>query len=114
MPKPFSVERGFEISIGLLVAGAAIILLSVVGSLGNAGLEDVVLLFMIAGVLFLLIGVLWLTSFLRRINRFHSLLNENSKAVFIKNLDNVEYLAWRLPMRYENELVEKKKEMDLK
>jgi hypothetical protein len=51
---------------------------------------------------------------MNRIRRFHILLDEKQKAIFIKNLDDVEYLAWRLPSKYEEELIEKKRQMGVR
>ena len=34
--------------------------------------------------------------------KFNKLMEEKSKAAFVKKLDDVEYLAWRLPMKYED------------
>jgi len=111
MPKPFMVERGSTVSAGLLVLGLVLLVVGAVGTLGpdDPGMGDGGLFILIAGALLLSIGVAWMWAYLSRIKKFHVLLSENKKATFIRNLDEVEYLAWRLPTRFGVELAEKKK-----
>jgi hypothetical protein len=55
--------------------------------------------------------------FFDNINRrkeFKELMETTSKAKFIRNLDRVEYLAWRLTPSHQSELMEKKKEFNIK
>lgn len=80
-------------------------------SFGMGGLEYIALL---VGILLLLIGIVWMVSYFSRVRRFNALVEENRKAVFIKNMDDVEYLAWRLPSRFEEELHQKKKGFGLR
>ena len=110
MAKPFSVERTLELSALITVVG---IVLAVVGladiTAGTAGLGGWSIWALLAGVIVFLFGIYWLAGYLRNVRDFKELMDEQSKAAFIKNMDEIEYLAWKLPMRYENELLEKKK-----
>ena len=115
MPKPFMVERGSTISAGLLVLGLALLVVGAVGILGpdDLGMGDGALFILIVGALLLSAGIAWMGAHLNRVKKFHVLLSENKKATFIRNLDEVEYLAWKLPTRFEVELAERKRKMGL-
>ncbi len=115
MPKPFMVERGFTVSAGLLILGLALLVVGAVGILGpdDLGMGDGALFILIVGALLLSTGIAWMGTHLNRVKKFHVLLSENKKATFIRNLDEVEYLAWRLPTRFGVELAEKKRKMGL-
>ena len=116
MTKPFMVERAPLTSTALAIVGMAIALLGLYGLMvsGSLDLWGLEYLLAILGVLFFMVGVYWLLTYTSRVRRFHILLEENRKAVFIKNLDDVEYLAWRLPTKFESELAEKKRQMGVK
>ncbi|UCG68574.1 MAG: DUF3198 domain-containing protein [Thermoplasmata archaeon] len=45
---------------------------------------------------------------------FQELMETTSKAKFIRNQDRVEYLAWKLTPKHQNEFMEKKKEFNIK
>lgn len=45
---------------------------------------------------------------------FHELMENTSKAKFIRNLDRVEYLAWRLTPKHQSLFIEKKKGFRIK
>lgn len=45
-----------------------------------------------------------------KIREFRKLISTTSKATFIRNLDRIEYLAWRLTSQCEQEVIKKKKE----
>jgi len=113
MPKPFMVERGSTISAGLLILGLALLMVGAVGILDpdNLGMGTGAPFLLIVGVLLLSIGIAWMGAYLSRVKKFHVLLSENKKATFIRNLDEVEYLAWKLPTRFEMELAERKRKM---
>ncbi|NYT11602.1 MAG: DUF3198 domain-containing protein [Methanomassiliicoccales archaeon] len=116
MAKPFLIERAPVVSGLLFILGLALTLVGIAGTFSpdliDLGGADLVVL--IAGILCLLIGLIWIVTFQSRVRKFYNLLSENKKAVFIKNLDEVEYVAWRLPVRYEEELNEKKRKLGIK
>ena len=66
------------------------------------------------GVPLLLIGIIWLWIYLARVKQLRKALQEKSKANFLKAMDETEYLAWRLPTKYEKEIETKKKEFNIK
>jgi len=116
MSKPFYVERANLLSLGLLIAGAALVAVAAL-AFSNVAFTEIgnwdwwVL---IAGGLLLLVGALWYASYVLNVRKFRRLLQENSKANFVRKQDDVEYLAWRLPLRYEEELAAKKKQLGLR
>jgi H+/Cl- antiporter ClcA len=67
----------------------------------------------IIGPLGLIVAVWWLYDFMKKTRKLADLLKTPSKARFVRNLDDIEYLAWSLPMKYEQEVLKKKKEFGL-
>lgn len=116
MSKPFIVQRAGALSLVTLMAGIAMTVVAILDLLGIAFTElgnwDYWLL--MGGILFVLIGGVWFFLHVKNIRKFRELMEEKSKANFLKKLDDVEYLAWRLPMKYEEELAIKKKGFGLK
>lgn len=116
MSKPVQVERAAPISIGMMVGGVAMIVIAILALYGIAFTElgnwDYWVLIIGGGLA--VIGALWFISYVLNVRKFHKLMAEKSKAVFLKELDDIEYLAWRLPLRYEEELMAKKKHFGLK
>lgn len=52
----------------------------------------------------------WLYDFVRKTRELGELIDTPSKAKFVRNLDEIDYLAWSLPQRYEDLVIAKKKE----
>lgn len=52
----------------------------------------------------------WLYDFVRKTRELAELIDTPSKAKFVRNLDEIDYLAWSLPQRYEDIVIAKKKE----
>lgn len=67
-----------------------------------------------AGAILAIASAIWLLSIVQRIRRFWVLMEEKSKAVFVRNLDEIEYTAWRLSSKYDELLALKKNEMGIK
>lgn len=116
MSKPLTVQHVVPLSISILIAG---LVLFVIGSLdlmgirfGEVGAWGYWLLGI--GIVLLLIGVVWFLSYRVNVRKFNKLLEEKSKALFVKKMDDVEYLAWRLPSKFEERLLTKKKELGIK
>lgn len=61
----------------------------------------------------LVICVWWLYDFRKKTGELADLIDTPSKAKFVRNLDDIEYLAWSLPQRYEDKVLEKKREFKL-
>ncbi len=115
MSKPFNVERGLELSLLMTVLGAALLLLGISDALDWAvDLKGWGFYAGFVGVIALIVGVVWIISIFQRMKRFGTLLEEKSKAVFVRSLDDIEYAAWRLPAKYDELLAKKKKDMGVK
>jgi hypothetical protein len=116
MSKPFLTERAQILASLFLIVGLVFSALGIIGltsqDIANAGDWDYWLA--MVGVPLLLIGIIWLWIFYARVREFHKALQEKSKANFLKSMDDTEYLAWRLPMKYEKELEAKKAEFNIK
>lgn len=115
MAKPLMVERAPLLFVVLMIAGLLMGAVAVgsifTGTAGWGGWEYWVL---ILGSLCFIVGIAWMISYLNRVNRFYDLLSEESKAAFIRKLDDLEYLAWRLPSRFEAKLGERKRKLGIK
>ena len=116
MPKPLIVEHAPALSVLCLLLGCVMIVVGVVGRTSPASdhLESSDLLLIFIGMIVAAVGALWLFSFVKKTRKFNVMMKEKSKAVFVKKLDELEYMAWLLPMRYEQELLERKQELGLK
>jgi hypothetical protein len=115
MPKPTTVERGLELSILLTVVGIVLFvdgLSDAMGwwvSLGGWGFWSGGV-----GIILILVGSIWLGTVLMLRKKFNVLIVENSRAAFVRALDELEYTAWRLPSKYDTMVFEKKKDMGVK
>ena len=69
---------------------------------------------MILGIALLVIGSYYIYGYLKLLKEFNGLMDINSKAKFIKNLDRIEELAWRLHPKFEVKVLDKKKEFKVK
>lgn len=67
----------------------------------------------IAAPIGLIICVWWYYDYVRKIRELADLIDTPSKAKFVRNLDEIEYLAWSLPQRYEDKVLMKKKEFKI-
>lgn len=59
------------------------------------------------GIMMLIIGVLMFFDKVLKLLEFKQLLHSDSRATFLKNRDRIEYLAWKLTKRQEDEYEEK-------
>ena len=50
-----------------------------------------------------------LYDFVKKTRELSKLIDTPSKAKFVRNLDDIEYLGWVLPGRYEKKVLDKKK-----
>lgn len=67
----------------------------------------------VVGPIGLVACVWWLYDFRKKTKELAKLIDTPSKAKFVRNLDEIEYLAWSLPQRYEDQVLAKKKEFGL-
>jgi hypothetical protein len=116
MSKPFLTERAPVLASLFLIVGLVLSALGIIGltSKDILNLGDWDYWLVMVGVPLLLIGIIWLWMYLARVREFHKALQEKSKANFLKDMDETEYMAWRLPMRFEKELETKKAEFNIK
>lgn len=116
MSKPFTVQHAGLLSLTILVVGAGMVAVGLLDLMGYRFKEVGSWGYWILGIgaLLLLIGVIWLWIYAANKRKFNRLMEEQSKAAFVKKLDDVEYLAWRLPMKYEERLIDKKKQFGMK
>ncbi len=115
MSKPINVERGLELSVLTSVLGAVLLFVGISDALDwSVDLGGWGFYAGAAGVISLIVGVVWMFSIVQRMRRFSVLMEEKSKAVFVRSLDDVEYAAWRLPSKYDELLAKKKRDMGIK
>ncbi|MDD1743142.1 MAG: DUF3198 domain-containing protein [Methanomassiliicoccales archaeon] len=115
MAKPFAVERAMELSALMTLVGVVLTVISLADiTAGTAGFGGWSYWTVVVGLIIFAFGLFWLAGHLRNVRDFRRLMEEESKAAFIKNMDDVEYLAWKLPTRYEDELMAKKKRLGIK
>lgn len=127
MPKGFLTEYRLELS------GLFVVLFSVVTVIGVVGvfLEDNLPSYLsflkdltepagswaywgvVVGPLGLVIAIWWLYDYIKKAKKLDGLIATPSKAKFVRNLDDIEYLAWALPRRFEKRVLEKKREFGL-
>jgi len=55
----------------------------------------------------------WFYDYLKKTRELAGLIDTPSKAKFVRNLDDIDYLAWSLPQRFEDEVLQKKREFKL-
>ena len=68
----------------------------------------------IPSIIIFLVGIYKIYDFYRKMKEFRSLMTIESKAKFIKNIDRIEFLAWRLHPNYEKVVIEKKKKYKIR
>ncbi|HIJ00903.1 MAG: hypothetical protein PWQ88_1234 [Candidatus Methanomethylophilaceae archaeon] len=116
MSKPFRVENADILWPGMTILGLAITLISLrdILAMESSLIGGWSFYSFLIGVIFLIWGAWELATYIKRIRKFRVLLNETSKARVIRNLEEMEYLAWCLPSRYGEALEEKKRSLHIK
>ncbi len=61
----------------------------------------------------LIVSAWWLYDYISKVRKLRKLIDTPSKAKFVKNIDDIDYLAWNLPRRFEVMVFEKKKELKI-
>jgi len=69
--------------------------------------------FVIVGPLGVVVAAWWLYDYVKKSRKLADLIKTPSRAKFVRNLDDIEYLAWSLPRRYEKEVLRKKRDFGL-
>ncbi|UCE74346.1 MAG: DUF3198 domain-containing protein [Methanomassiliicoccales archaeon] len=66
------------------------------------------------GPIILIAGAWYFFDNIQKRREFKELIETTSKAKFIRNLDRVEYLAWKLTFEHQRQLMDKKKDFNIK
>lgn len=61
----------------------------------------------------LVVCIWWFYDYVKKTRELSALIDTPSKAKFVRNLDDIEYLAWNLPQRYENKVFQKKRDFKI-
>ena len=61
----------------------------------------------------LIICIWWFYDYIKKTRELAELIDTPSKAKFVRNLDDIEYLGWSLPRRYERKVLDKKREFKI-
>ncbi|MEM0449760.1 MAG: hypothetical protein QW520_08080 [Methanomassiliicoccales archaeon] len=115
MPKPFEVEHALGIAIMASSVGALLSAISLVQiTVDDIGLGGWAYWLLVIGFIVFIVGLLLLIGYLRRASEFERYMKIESKAEFIRSQDAAEYIAWRMPTKYEKRLKKKKEELGIK
>ena len=125
--KKFLHENKLGLSVIGTIIGLPMILISVLNFMytadgDNSGLvqfsynlfKEWAFWIIIPGLIMSIMGSYFIYDFYRKMKEFRSLMTIESKAKFIKNLDRIEFLAWRLHPNYERVVIEKKKKYKIR
>lgn len=66
------------------------------------------------GLIGLAFSTWWLLDFIFKAKKLRKMIETMSKAKFIKNMDEIEYIAWRLPGKYKMLVARKKSELRIR
>ena len=116
MTRPVYVQYVVPLSIGMIVLGTVMLAVGIFDLTGVEVLEVGGWNYYLVGVgaVLLLAGVLLLWAYVKRVRHFKELMKEKSKKAFVSNLDDLEYTAWRLPKKFEEQVAEKKRGFEIK
>ena len=70
--------------------------------------------FLVLGPILLVGGVWWIYDYVKKTRELARLIDTPSKAKFVRRLDDIEYLAWSLPQRFEDQVLERKRKLNVK
>jgi len=118
-------EYRMEIGVTLLILFGLASLIGILGAVTNnhptgfwGTFQDLVTPFgnwvywlALVGPLGFIFSLWWAVDFILKIRKLKDMINTESKAKFIKNQDDIEYIAWRLPKKYKILVARKKTEL---
>lgn len=128
MPKSLLTEYRLELSALLSLFFAVLMAIGIIGvylDLDDSNhlpslLEDLAAPFgnwvawlAVIGPIAFIVCTWWLYDYVKKTRELARLIDTPSKAKFVRNLDEIEFLAWNLPQRFENKVLEKKREFKL-
>lgn len=67
----------------------------------------------LVGLVGFIIDLAWVLDYWMKTRKLRDLIDTESKSKFIKNMDDIEYVAWRLPKKYRALVAEKKVELKI-
>ncbi len=67
----------------------------------------------VIGPLGFLLSLWWSLDYVFKVRKLKRLIDTESKAKFIKNQDDIDYIAWRLPKKYKVMVARKKSELKI-
>ena len=128
MAKSPLTEYRLELCSLLIMVSVLLTLVGVVGVFYSEGLPDYLspleelsspfgewaYWLIVLGPLFMVGAVWWLYDYLKKSRSLARLISTPSKAKFVRNLDEIEYLAWSLPQRFETKVLEMKRRFNIK
>lgn len=120
-------EYRLELGITLLIASAFATFIGILGVFMGRPLSGFWAIFqdliaplgnwvywlVILGLLGTIVALWWDLDYFFKVRKLKALSDTSSKAKFIKNLDDIEYLAWRLPKKFRIMVAEKKNELKI-
>lgn len=116
MARPIYVEYALPLGIVFTLLGVVGLALSTVefvdSSIFNIG--GWVYYLLALALISLLVGVLVLYGYIKKVRTFNKLMQVKSKKEFTSILDDLEYTAWRLPSKFDAKVADKKKEFNVK
>ena len=127
MPKSFLTEYRLELGSMFLLLFCLLTIIGVVGVFLEDSLPSSMTFlldltepigtwaywFVIVGPLGVVVAAWWLYDYVKKSRKLADLIKTPSRAKFVRNLDDIEYLAWSLPRRYEKEVLRKKRDFGL-
>ncbi len=126
MAKALTREFRFELSVLMLAVGVVMTFISGVG-LFVPKLPSYLIGFqpaiktigpwlywlLVIGPILLVGGVWWFVDSVKKTLELLKYLKVDSKAKFVKNMEEIEYLAWVLPRKYEDMVIDKKRQFKM-
>lgn len=67
----------------------------------------------VIGPIAFIVCIWWFYDYVKKTRELADLIDTPSKAKFVRNLDEIEFLAWSLPQRFEDKVLTKKREFKL-
>jgi len=128
MPKGFLTEYRLELGSFLVIGFAVLTIVGIIGVFfvgklpaSLSFLEDLSAPFrgsdggnwaywmIVVGPIGLAVCIWWVYDYFKKVQKLSRLIDTPSKAKFVRNIDDIDYLAWSLPQRFEDKVLEKKR-----
>ncbi len=123
--KRFLTTNTLQLGLILFILGIILTLLGIFGVFYNESginflkratdvIGDWIYWCVLLGPILLIAGGWYFLDNINKRKEFKELVSTTSKAKFIRNQDNIEFLAWKLTQKHQNQLADKKKEFHIK